>query len=97
MTTVYVPRDSAALSVGAADVAAAILQVAGATNASVALVRNGSRGMFWLEPFIEVETSAGRIGYGPVSPEDVPGMFQSGFLAGSPTSSAWAASMTSPI
>ena len=35
------------------------------------IVRTGSRGLFWLEPLIEVETAAGRIGYGPVAPDEV--------------------------
>jgi formate dehydrogenase iron-sulfur subunit len=63
--TVYVPRDSAARSVGADEVAAAF-EAAGAE-----VIRNGSRGMFWLEPLAEVVTPAGRIGYGPVTPDEV--------------------------
>ena len=34
-------------------------------------MRNGSRGMHWLEPLLEVVTSNGRIGYGPVELKDV--------------------------
>ncbi|MFX8141468.1 hypothetical protein ABTK98_20155, partial [Acinetobacter baumannii] len=49
---------------------------------SIKLVRNGSRGMFWLEPLVEVATAAGRVAYGPVSPEDVSGLFDAGLLAG---------------
>jgi formate dehydrogenase iron-sulfur subunit len=67
-TTIYVPRDSAARSVGADEVAAAITR----EGADIRLVRNGSRGMLWLEPLVEVETEAGRVGYGPVTPDDVP-------------------------
>ena len=44
------------------------------------LVRNGSRGMFWLEPMVEVETAHGRVAYGPVAPADVTGLFDCGFL-----------------
>ncbi|TNC26551.1 formate dehydrogenase beta subunit [Amycolatopsis alkalitolerans] len=62
---VYVPGDSAARSVGA-DVVATAFEAAGAT-----VVRNGSRGMLWLEPLVEFETDRGRVGYGPVSPEAV--------------------------
>ena len=36
--------------------------------------------MFWLEPMVEVETARGRIAYGPVTPADVPGLFDAGFL-----------------
>ncbi|MEV6632419.1 NADH-ubiquinone oxidoreductase-F iron-sulfur binding region domain-containing protein [Actinoplanes sp. NPDC051470] len=68
MTTVYVPRDSAARSVGADQVAAAFE----AAGPSVTVVRNGSRGMLWLEPLVEVGTPAGRVGYGSVAPADVP-------------------------
>ena len=53
---VYVPRDSAALSVGAEGVARAIASEASSRGLDVTLVRNGSRGMFWLEPLVEVET-----------------------------------------
>jgi formate dehydrogenase iron-sulfur subunit len=81
-TTVFVPRDSAALSVGADAVADAIIERAGATPADVRVVRNGSRGMFWLEPMIEVDTPSGRIAYGPVAPADVAGLFAAGFLQG---------------
>src|SRR5687768_12088439 len=77
MTTVYVPCDAAALSVGAEAVAAAIGALPDAR-----VVRNGSRGMFWLEPLVEVLTPAGRVAYGPVTPADVPSLFEHGFLTG---------------
>ncbi|HUA19707.1 MAG TPA: NADH-quinone oxidoreductase subunit NuoF [Bryobacteraceae bacterium] len=79
---VYVPRDMAALSVGADGVARAIANEASARHLDVTVVRNGSRGMFWLEPLIEVETPAGRIAYGPVTPEAVNSLFDAGFLEG---------------
>jgi formate dehydrogenase iron-sulfur subunit len=79
---VYVPGDSAALSVGADEVALAIARAASARKQDVQVVRNGSRGLFWLEPMVEVVTSAGRIAYGPVSPADVAGLFDADFLAG---------------
>ena len=82
MTRVYVPRDAAALSVGADEVAAAIQHEARERGCDVELVRNGSRGMFWLEPLVEVETPEGRIAYGPVSAEDIPGLFNLGCLEG---------------
>ncbi|HEX5052418.1 MAG TPA: NADH-ubiquinone oxidoreductase-F iron-sulfur binding region domain-containing protein, partial [Planctomycetota bacterium] len=80
--TVYVPRDSAALSVGADAVADAIVQHAARHKADIELVRNGSRGMYWLEPLVEVATAEGRIAYGPVSPADVPALFAAGLLQG---------------
>jgi formate dehydrogenase iron-sulfur subunit len=77
--TIYVPRDSAACSVGADDVAVELIELLGDL---VRLVRNGSRGMLWLEPMIEVETPEGRVAYGPVRPRDVLGLLDSGLLQG---------------
>ena len=76
MNRVFVPRDAAALAVGADAVAKAI------TERDVEVVRTGSRGMVWLEPMIEVETEAGRIAYGPVSAKELPGLFEADFLNG---------------
>ncbi|MFN0315816.1 MAG: formate dehydrogenase beta subunit [Burkholderiales bacterium] len=80
--TVYVPLDTSALSLGADALAKAIEREAGARNSAVRLVRNGSRGMFWLEPMVEIQTPAGRVAYGPVSASDVPSLFDAGFLSG---------------
>src|ERR1700736_80024 len=80
--TAYVPRDSSALSLGACKVADAIAAEAPRRNVELRLVRNGSRGMFWLEPMVEVETARGRVAYGPVAPADVPSLFDAGFLTG---------------
>jgi formate dehydrogenase iron-sulfur subunit len=82
MIKVFIPRDSAAKAVGANDVAAAIAQHAAAQNIRVQIIRNSSRGMVWLEPFVEVETPAGRVGYGPVAVDDVASLFAAGFLNG---------------
>jgi formate dehydrogenase iron-sulfur subunit len=82
MITVYVPRDAAALSVGADEVAAAIAAEALKRKADVRIVRNGSRGMLYLEPLVEVATAKGRVAYGPVAPEDVAALFDAGFLDG---------------
>ena len=80
--TVYVPRDSSALSMGAEKVAMTIMVEAARRGASVQILRNGSRGMYWLEPMVEVVTSAGRVAYGPVRPEDVTSLFECNFLYG---------------
>ncbi|NKN37007.1 NADH-quinone oxidoreductase subunit NuoF [Agrobacterium sp. a22-2] len=80
--TVFVPRDAAALAVGADKVAAAIAREAQARGLDVTLVRNGSRGLLWLETLVEVRTEHGRVAYGPVKPSDVPGLFDAGFLEG---------------
>ena len=82
MIRVFVPRDAAALSVGADEVAAAILSEATARSLEVTVIRNGSRGMLWMEPLVEVETAGGRVAYAPVAAEDVPGLFDAGFLQG---------------
>ncbi len=82
MTRIFVPKDAAALAVGADKVAKAIAEIASERGKEVALVRTGSRGMFFLEPLVEVETPAGRIAYGPVAPRDVAGLFDADFLAG---------------
>jgi formate dehydrogenase iron-sulfur subunit len=80
--TVFIPRDSSALSMGAEKVAMAIAAEAVNRDASVKIIRNGSRGLYWLEPMVEVLTDAGRVAYGPVKPEDVAGLFASNFLSG---------------
>jgi formate dehydrogenase iron-sulfur subunit len=82
MTKVYVPLDFAAQAMGAERVVAAIEKEAAARGVNVQIVRNGSRGLLWLEPLVEVETAEGRIGYGNVKPSDVPALFDAGFLSG---------------
>ncbi|WP_116807387.1 formate dehydrogenase beta subunit [Steroidobacter cummioxidans] len=79
---VYVPRDAAALSLGADRVAAAIDREAQRRGLQIQLIRNGSRGLFWLEPLVEVATPDGRHAYGPVTIQDVAGLFDAGFLQG---------------
>ncbi|MBC7737455.1 MAG: NADH-quinone oxidoreductase subunit NuoF [Candidatus Saccharibacteria bacterium] len=65
---IFVPLDSAAVALGADEVAAAI-------GDRAEVVRNGSRGMVWLEPLVEVETPEGRLAFGPMEPDDVAGLF----------------------
>ena len=74
---IWVPLDSAAVAMGADDVAAAI-----AAKGDVTLVRNGSRGMVWLEPLVEVEVGGVRHAFGPMTVADVAGLF--GDLAAHP-------------
>jgi formate dehydrogenase iron-sulfur subunit len=80
--TVYVPVDAGALSLGAGEVAAAIAAEAARRSVAVTVVRNGSRGAYWLEPLVEVVTAEGRCAYGPVTAADVPSLFAADFLAG---------------
>jgi formate dehydrogenase iron-sulfur subunit len=79
---VYVPRDSSALSLGAHKVSANIQAEAAKRGLEINLIRNGSRGLFWLETMVEVATSKGRVSYGPVMPKDVPSLFDANFLEG---------------
>ncbi len=81
-TTLYLPRDSAALAVGADRVARRIQAEAAARGIDVRLVRNGSRGLLWLEPLLEVATPLGRVAYGPVGVDDVAGLFDAGLVEG---------------
>jgi formate dehydrogenase iron-sulfur subunit len=78
---IFVPCDAAALSMGANAVADAVAGEIAGRKLDAVLVRNGSRGLLWLEPLLEIETGHGRIGYGPVKPSDVKSIFDDG-LAG---------------
>jgi formate dehydrogenase iron-sulfur subunit len=79
---VFIPCDSAALSVGADRVAATFEKVAAARGLDVEIIRTGSRGLLFLEPLVEVDTAGGRIGYGPVSARDVESLLEAGALTG---------------
>jgi formate dehydrogenase iron-sulfur subunit len=81
---VFVPLDAAARSVGADEVADAIALQATARGREVHLVRNGSRGMLWLEPLVEVSTPRGRVAYGPVDARKVGELLDAGMLDGAP-------------
>ena len=48
--TVFIPCDSAALAAGAEEVAQEIIRLAEEAGIAINIKRNGSRGMFWLEP-----------------------------------------------
>jgi formate dehydrogenase iron-sulfur subunit len=79
---IYVPSDSSARSLGSENAAKIITAEAAKRGIDISIVRNGSRGLFWLEPLVEVATTAGRIAYGPVQASDVAGLFDAGFLDG---------------
>ncbi len=78
----YVPCDAVALAVGADRVADALREELSACGVDAKIIRNGSRGMHWLEPLVEVETERGRIAYGPVKPSDVADLLDNGLLEG---------------
>jgi formate dehydrogenase iron-sulfur subunit len=79
---IFVPRDSTALALGADAVAAAITLEAARRQFDIVIVRNGTRGMLFLEPLVEVETPAGRIGFGQVDSSDVAALFDAGYHLG---------------
>ncbi len=81
-TRIFVSRDSTALAFGADATARAIAAEAQKRGIDVTIVRNGSRGMFWLEPLVEIDAPGGRIGYGPIKAIDVPALFDAGFERG---------------
>ena len=70
----YLPADTTALALGADAVAAAIRAAAAQRALAIDLVRNGSRGVFWLEPLLEVERGGQRIAFGPLQAADIPGV-----------------------
>jgi formate dehydrogenase iron-sulfur subunit len=79
---IFVPRDAAALAVGAERVVERLASEIEARGLDATIVRNGSRGLHWLEPMIEVDTAEGRIAYGPVRPSDVAALLDAGLANG---------------
>ena len=79
---VYIPCDSGARSLGADAVSKAVSAEANRRGLPVEVVRTGSRGLYWLEPMVEVEKSGERTAYGPVTVAEVAGLFESDFLRG---------------
>ena len=64
------PRDAGAVAVGADEVALALEQAAASRGIAIDIVRTGSRGLYWLEPMVEVATPQGRVAFGPLTPAD---------------------------
>ena len=79
MLKVFIPGDTTACALGADRVASEVLLQAQNRGLEVEIIRNGSRGAFWLEPLLEIESDDGRIAFGPVTPDDIAGLFESGF------------------
>lgn len=82
MTRVFISRDSTAISLGAEQVAQRFQQISAEQALDIEIIRNGSRGLFWLEPLIEIETNQGRVAYGPVQPNDLAELITAGLLEG---------------
>jgi len=80
--TIYIPDDSGALSLGADKVAKAFAAEIATRGLDATIVRNGSRGLFWLEPMVEIATAARRVAYGPVKAKDVAELLDAGLLSG---------------
>lgn len=80
----FVPRDAAALGLGADAFARALNDAALERGISVEVIRTGSRGLFWLEPMVEVDTPRGRIAYGPVSADDAKHILDAALAGGGP-------------
>ncbi len=79
---IYVPRDTTANARGANEVALMIEQIANQKNVDINVVRTSSRGLYWLEPLIEVDTEKGRVAFAPVSAADVNSLFEQQFYTG---------------
>lgn len=77
---IFLPRDTTALALGAENVARALVEEARWRELTVDLVRNGSHGLFWLEPLLEVERDGTRLAFGPMTVAAVPGVLDA--LAG---------------
>ncbi len=88
MLNLCIPCDSLACAVGADQVAEALVREAAQRRLPLHIKRTSSRGLYWLEPLVELDTAQGRLGFGPVTPEDVPGLLDA--LAGDPGSHALA-------
>ena len=81
-TNVYVPRDTTANAKGANKVAALIERLALSHDVDIKVVRNSSRGLYWLETLVEVDSAEGRLGFGPVTENDVSSLFKQKFYDG---------------
>jgi formate dehydrogenase iron-sulfur subunit len=84
---VFVPRDAAAVAVGADDIARLLATTAKKAAVSIEVVRNGSRGMLWLEPLVEIEERGVRYGFGPVGAGDIESLVKAGIFNGKPLAS----------
>lgn len=81
MVKVYIPGDTTACALGADAVVAEMTRQAETRSLDIEVIRNGSRGAFWLEPLVEIESGEGRVAFGPVTAGDVAELFEAGFPA----------------
>lgn len=71
---IYVPSDSTARSLGADNIVGALTDL----GLDIEVVRNGSRGLCWLEPLLEIQSPEGRIGFARLSEKEIPSLFAQG-------------------
>jgi len=81
-TRIYIPSDTTAKALGADKLAQQLTALAAERGVDVEIVRNGTRGLYWLEPLVEVDTEQGRVGFGPVKPKDLDSLFDAEFWQG---------------
>ncbi|WP_221795259.1 formate dehydrogenase beta subunit [Oceanobacter mangrovi] len=79
---IYVPSDTTARALGADRIAAALPKLAAEQGVELEIRRNGTRGLYWLEPLLEVETESGRYGFGPVKLRDLDSLLAAKFWLG---------------
>jgi formate dehydrogenase iron-sulfur subunit len=78
----FVPRDAGAVAVGADEVVAALEEAAARHGIAIDIVRTGSRGLYWLEPMVEVATPHGRMAFGPIGTADAPSVLDAAISGG---------------
>ena len=78
MLKIFIPADTTACALGADKVAAEVVLQAQNRGLDVEVKRIGSRGAFWLEPLLEIESGEDRYAFGPVNSGDVAGLFEAG-------------------
>ena len=58
---IYIPKETSACSVGS-DLIAEKINALTQEHKHISIIRNGSWGAFWLEPFVEIEINGNRVG-----------------------------------
>lgn len=76
MLKLFIPCDSVARAVGADEVTDALVAEAERRQLPLDIQRTSSRGLYWLEPLLELDSDAGRLGFGPLTAEDVPALLE---------------------
>lgn len=84
MLTLFIPCDSVARAVGADEVTDALVAEAERRQLPLDIQRTSSRGLYWLEPLLELDSNIGRLGFGPLTVDDVPALLDA--LSGDPAS-----------